>query len=88
MGPRFQGRKNKSTPRSTNDQCDFKIGAYLELIYVKRKNPKPNERAVAQIPVVKGGTKCKSSALARKPNGERRCVEHLGMEYPKKQKAD
>jgi len=82
MGSRYQGRKNKPTPRSNNDQCDYKVGAILDLIYVRRKDPKPGERKVAQIPVVKGGTRCKNPSLISKATGERRCEQHLCAIYP------
>ncbi len=87
LGPRDIGRKNKPTPRRENDLCDYKIGARIKLIYVKRKNPQPGERKVAQIPVIDGGTRCKSRALVRKPTGERRCAEHIGATY-KQQNTD
>ena len=80
IGPRFAGRKGKSTPRVAPDQCDYKIGGTKKAIYVKRKNPKPGERKVAQIFVIDGGRRCESPALISTPE-KRRCAEHLSSDY-------
>lgn len=77
------GRKGKPTPRTNADCCDYRPGATTKLIFVARKNPRPDERKVAQIPIIVGGKPCPKKSLVRKPDGTRRCIDHIASTYKK-----
>jgi hypothetical protein len=77
LGSRHIGRRNKPTPRSAPDQCHAIIGGSPDVIFVKRKDRAPGQRAVAMIPIIKGGQRCKAQALVTRADGERRCADHI-----------